>query len=201
MSTRSSPYASGPLEPRGHGTPKGHNPLIRTSDRVELWLRRVLMVVLVVGLPVAGLVVGRTTYESSIRTVRTQSAERQQVDAQVMSITENVGRATKEQAEVRWTDDSGAVRTSSARLKPGMAEGASVRLWVDRQGTVTGPPLTKRQALANGWFAGGFTVIGVTAGVFLTRAGVRIALDRRRYAQWDAEWGRVEPEWAGRFRR
>jgi len=171
------------------------------SDRVEFWLHRVLMAVLVVGLPVAGLVVGRTTYESSIRTVRTQSAERQQVSARVMSVTENVGQAVKEQAQVRWTDSSGAVRTATALLKPGMTEGATVRIWVDRDGTVTGPPLTKRQALANGWFAGGITVISGTAGVFLTRAGVRLVLDRRRYAQWDTEWDLVEPGWAGRFRR
>ena len=201
MSSRSSPYASGPLPPRGRETPERHNPLIRTSDRVEFWLRRVLMAVLIVGLPVAGLVVGRTTYESSIRTAQTQSAERQQVGARVVSIAENVGQAAKERAQVRWTDDSGAVRTSSALLKPGMTEGATVRVWVDRDGTVTAAPLTKRQALGNGWFAGGFTVVGVTAGVFLTRAGARLLLDRGRYARWDAEWELVEPTWAGRFRR
>ncbi|MFD7766114.1 hypothetical protein [Streptomyces sp. NPDC059787] len=201
MSTRSSPYASGPLPPRGDRTSKEHNPLIRTSDRVESWLRRVLLVVLLAGLPVAGLVVGRTTYESSIQTVRTQSAERQQVGARVMSIAENVGQAVRERAQVRWADSSGAVRTATALLKPGMTEGATVRVWVDRDGTVTGPPLTKRQALTNGWFAGGITVIGVTAGVFLTRAGARLVLDRRRYARWDAEWDLVEPGWAGRFRR
>ncbi|MFJ2946887.1 hypothetical protein ACIO8H_04455 [Streptomyces sp. NPDC087226] len=201
MSTRSSPYASGPLPPRGRETPKGHNPLIRTSDRVEFWLRRVLMVVLVVGLPVAGLVVGRATFESSVRTARTQSAERQQVGARVVSISENVGRAAKEQAKVRWTDDSGAARMSTALLEPGMTEGATVRVWVDRDGTVTAPPLTRRQALTNGWFTGGFTVVGVTAGVFLTRAGTRLVLDRRRYARWDAEWDLVEPEWTGRSRR
>ncbi|WP_030227256.1 hypothetical protein [Streptomyces sp. NRRL WC-3626] len=201
MSTRSSPHASVPPPPGGRETTKGHNPLIRTSDLVEFWLRRVLMAVLLVGLPVAGLVVGRTTYESSLRTAQTQSAERQQVGARVVSITENVGRAAKEQAQVRWTDDSGAARTSTALLKPGMTEGATVRVWVDRDGTVTAAPLTRRQALGNGWFAGGFTVVGVTAGVFLTRSGARLLLDHGRYARWDAEWERVEPAWAGRFRR
>ncbi|WP_405996751.1 universal stress protein [Streptomyces sp. NBC_00829] len=31
-------------------------------------------------------------------------------------------------------------------------------------------------------------------------AGMR-QLDRRRYAQWDAEWDLVEPRWLARFRR
>jgi hypothetical protein len=33
------------------------------------------------------------------------------------------------------------------------------------------------------------------------RRCVRLPLDRRRYARWDAEWGLVEPLWSARFRR
>ncbi|GAB2449049.1 hypothetical protein GCM10027162_52920 [Streptomyces incanus] len=73
MSTRSSPYASGPPPPRENEGPQGRNPLIRTSDRVEFWLRRVLVIVRVVGLPVAGLVAGRTAYASSLPTVRARA--------------------------------------------------------------------------------------------------------------------------------
>ncbi|MFK4153672.1 hypothetical protein ACI2LV_17025 [Streptomyces fungicidicus] len=201
MTIRSSPYASGPPPPGGKAAHQGRNPLIRGSDRVEYWLRRVLLAVLVVGLPLAGIVVGRTAYESSLHTARTQSAERQQVRARVLSVTENVGQTVKERARVRWTDGAGTVRTATALLKPDAAAGDTVRVWVDRDGAVTGPPLTNRQALANGWFMGGITVLSVTAGVFLTGAGVRLVLDRSRYARWDAEWELVEPRWAGRFRR
>ncbi|WP_149549234.1 Rv1733c family protein [Streptomyces marokkonensis] len=201
MSTRSSPYASGPRPPRGDEEPRVRNPLIRTSDRVESWVRRALMVVLVVGLPSAGLLAGRAAHESSSHTVRVQSAERQQVGARVLSVAEGVGRTVKEQARVRWTDGGGAVRTATALLAPDTAEGATVRIWVDRDGTVTRAPLTERQAVTNGWFAGGITVISGAAGVFMARAGTRLVLDRRRYARWDAEWDLVEPLWTDRFRR
>jgi hypothetical protein len=69
MSTRHSPYAFGPLPPCGDEALRGRNPLIRTSDRIEFWMRCVLMIVLVVGLPLAGFVAGRATYKSSMLTV------------------------------------------------------------------------------------------------------------------------------------
>lgn len=201
MSTRHSPYAFGPLPPRGDEALRGRNPLIRTSDRVESWLRRVLMIVLVIGLPLAGFVAGRAAYESSMRAVQAQSAERQQISARVMSVSENVGQTVRAQAQVRWTDSRGTVRTVTTLVKPDTSEGATVRVWVDRDGTVTGPPLTGAQAVTNGWFVGGMAVISVATGTFVTRAGMRRVLDRRRYAQWGAEWALVEPVWTGRLRR
>lgn len=199
MSTRHSPYAFGPLPPRGDGALRGRNPLIRTSDRVEFWMRRVLMIVLVVGLPLAGFVAGRATYKSSMLTVQAQSADRQQVGARVMSVSEHVGQMA--QAQVRWTDSRDTGRTVTALVKPDTSEGSTVRVWVDRGGTVVGPPLTRTRAVADGWFVGGMAVTSVAAGAFVTRAGMRHVLDRRRFAQWDAEWDLVEPMWTGRFRR
>ncbi|MGW2493927.1 hypothetical protein OG411_32390 [Streptomyces pseudogriseolus] len=201
MSAWNPPHASGPLPPRRERTPKRANPLRRPSDRFESWFRGFLMLVLVLGLPVAALGAGLTAYESSMRTVQTQSAERHQVDARVTSITEEVGENTKQQARVRWTDDDGTARTGTTLVTPDTPEGTTVRVWVTGEGAVTSPPMTENQAVTTGWFAGGAAVVGVAAGVFAARVGVRHALDRRRYAQWDAEWNQVEPLWAGRFRR
>lgn len=201
MSARNSPHASGPFPPRQEHASKGANPLRRTSDRFQSWFHGFLMLVLVLGLPVAALGAGLTAHESSMRTVQTQSAERHQVDARVTSIAEEVGETVKRQARVRWTDDDGTARAGTTLVKPDTPEGTTVRVWVTNDGTVTSPPMTKNQAATTGWFAGGAAAIGVAAGVFAARAGVRHALDRRRYAQWDAEWNQVEPLWASRFRR
>ncbi|GAA3494707.1 hypothetical protein GCM10019016_018070 [Streptomyces prasinosporus] len=201
MSARNPPHASGPPPPRRQHVPKGANPLRRTSDRFESWFRGFLMLVLVLGLPMAALGAGLTAYESSMRTVRTESAEWRQADARVTSVAEEVGETARRQARVRWTDDDGTVRTGTTLVEPGTSEGATVRVWTTGDGAVTGPPMTENQAVTTGWFAGGAAAIGVASGVFAARAGVRRALDRRRYAQWDAEWDRVEPLWAGRFRR
>ncbi|WP_328336349.1 hypothetical protein [Streptomyces violaceus] len=201
MSAQGSPYASGPPPSRRELSPKGTNPLIRPSDRFETWIRRFLMLVLVLGLPVAALSAGLTAYESSMRTVQIQSAERQEVSARLVSNAKGVTADGKQRAQVRWTDDNGTVRTATTLRTAGTPEGATVRVWVDRDGTITSPPMNTLTARTNGWFVGGMAAVGVCGGFFAARAGMRRVLDRRRYAQWAAEWDRVEPLWSTRFRR
>lgn len=200
MSARD-PCPSGPPPSHRDRTPGTANPLRRPSDRFESWFGCFLLLVLALGLPAAALGAGQSAYQSALRTVQTQSAERYQVDASVESVDDNVGATAKEQAEIRWTDDDGTVRTATAPVQPDTRESSSVRVWVTRDGDVTGPPMTRNQALTTGWFAGGAAAAGVGAAVYVAHVGARRALDRGRYARWDAEWERVEPLWAGRFHR
>ncbi|MFE9021114.1 hypothetical protein ACFYNL_21475 [Streptomyces sp. NPDC007808] len=200
MSARNSPHASGP-PPRRQGASEGTNPLRRTSDRFESWFRRFLMLALVLGVPVAALSAGLTTYESSMRTVRAQSAERQEVAARLTSTAKGVTTDGKQRAQVRWTDGNGTVRTGTTLVTAHISQGATVRVWMDRDGGLTSPPMSELSATTNGWFVGGMAAIGVGAGFYAARAGMRRVLDRRRYAQWDTEWDWVEPLWSARFRR
>ena len=116
-----------------------------------------------------------------------------------MSVSGNVGQMA--QAQVRRTDSRDTGRTVTVLVKPDTSEGSTVRVWVDRGGTAVGPPLTRTRAVADGWFVGGMAVTSVATGAFVARAGMRHVLDRRRFAQWDAEWDLVEPLWTGRFHR
>ncbi len=201
MSAQEQPSASGPPPPHQEHTPKGANPLRRTSDRIETWLLGFLMLGFVLGLPAAALGAGLTAYESSMRAVQTQSAQRQEVTARLTSDVKGNAEDAKRQAQVRWTDDNGTVRTGTTLVEPGTLKGSTVRVWVDRDGTLTGPPMSTLNATATGWLVGGMAAGGVTAGYFAARAGMRHVLDRRRYAQWEAEWVLVEPQWSARFRR
>ncbi|MFI8239276.1 hypothetical protein ACIF83_18695 [Streptomyces sp. NPDC085866] len=201
MSAHASPSASGPPRPRKGDVPYEANPLRRTSDRCESWFHRLLMLVLVLGLPVAALGAGHTAYESSMRTVHAQAVERHEVTARLTSDVLGDSRVSKRQAPIRWTQRNGIVRTGTALVEPGTPEGAIVRVWVDRDGTVTSPPMNVAGAQANGWFVAGMAALGVALGVRAARAAMRLALDRRRYARWEAEWDLVEPQWSGRFRR
>ncbi|GGR84151.1 membrane protein [Streptomyces humidus] len=200
MDAQGSPYTPGPPSRRGEDTAKGANSLRRTSDRFECWFRRVLLVVLVVGLPMASVSAGLAAYEASMRSVRVQAAERHQVTARLTSAVKGSDWA-KRPAQVRWTDADGTARTGSALVKPGTSKGAAVRVWVDRAGNVVTAPATTLNATASGWLIGGMTAFGVAAGSYAAREGMRRVLDRRRYAQWDAEWDLVEPRWSARFRR
>ncbi|MER5434098.1 hypothetical protein [Streptomyces sp. NPDC002588] len=51
MSTQGPPYTSGPPSRRGDHAPRGADSLRRASDIFECWFRRILTVVLVLGLP------------------------------------------------------------------------------------------------------------------------------------------------------
>ncbi|MCQ9130301.1 MULTISPECIES: hypothetical protein [Streptomyces] len=199
MSAQGSPSSSGPPPGRGDDAPPDTACLRRASDTFECWLRRVLLLVLVVGMPAAAVGAGLTAYHASLRTVRIQAADRHQVTAHLTRKADG-GDWAKRPAPVRWTGPDGVVRTGTALVSPGTARGAAVRLWVNREGTVTGPPTTTLNATADGWLMGGMAAFGVAGGSYAAWAGVRRVLDRRRYAQWDAEWVRVEPRWSARFR-
>lgn len=200
MSAQGSPYTSGPPQPRGERVPKGANPLRRTSDRFESWFRRFLMLVLLLGMPAAALTAGLTAYESSVRTGHVQGAEQHEVTARLTSSVRAYKEWAKLPAQVRWTDRNGNARTGTALVEPGTPKGAAVRVWVDRDGTLTDPPGTLN-AGTTGWVLGGAAAVGVVCACCAAQAGVRLVLDRRRYAQWDAEWELVEPLWSARFRR
>jgi hypothetical protein len=107
----------------------------------------------------------------------------------------------KQKVQLRWTGEDGRQQTGTAPVPLDRTAGSTVRVWVDREGTVQDPPMSAGNAQATGWLMGGMTAAGVYAGFVGARKGMRLALDRRRYAQWDAEWDRVEPLWSARFHR
>lgn len=201
MSTPDSPYTSGPPPPRRPRAARGANPLGRASDRLERWFSRVLMVLLVLGVPVAAFSAGQAAYEASMRTVTAQAAQRHEVATRLASSVQGDPTTGRQPALVRWTDADGRARTGTALVESGTPEGATVRVWLDRDGRITGPPMSTRAAQSNGWFVGGVAGVGVAAGCYAARAALRVALDRRRYAQWDTEWDLVEPLWSARFRK
>jgi hypothetical protein len=203
MSAQHPPHGSGPHRPhREHHPPRGANPLRRTSDRVEVWCSRLLLVLLVLGLPSASVWAGLSAYESTMRTVQSQSAERHRITARVTSAPDAASDSAaggKQTARVSWTDQDGRKKTGTARVSLDKTAGSTVRIWVDKEGTVRDPPLSAGHAAATSWLTGGLTALGVSVVVVAGRKGVRLALNRRRYAQWDAEWELVEPSWSARF--
>jgi len=204
MSAQDSPHASGPHRPNQKHPPKGTNPLRRTTDRIEAWWSGFLLLVLVLGLPMASVSAGLAAYKSAMRTVQGQSAERHQVTARLTSAPDAApGSAADEKQKVQlsWTGKDGRQQTGTAHVPLDKTAGSTVRIWVDGEGTVQDPPMSAANAKATGWLMGGMTAVGVYAGFVAVRKGMHVALNRRRYAQWDTEWDLVEPLWSARFRK
>lgn len=204
MSTHRSQRYSGDRGPGRTRLHRSSNPLYRRSDRAQSWFGFLLVIGLIVGVPAAAIGVGTATLHSGMETVRTQNDERHPVKARLVSDAEPVpdpaGSGSPVKMPVRWTDKDGNRHEGQARVAPGTRAGTVVNAWVDRSGSITEPPMTSKQATATAWLAGAVTAGATVTLILLTRAGFVYVLDRRRYAQWEAEWALLEPQWTRRSR-
>ncbi|WP_328224179.1 Rv1733c family protein [Streptomyces sp. NBC_00310] len=204
MSAQDSPHASDPRRPDHEHLPRGANPLRHTTDRIEAWWSGFLLLVLVLGLPMASVSAGLAAYGSAMRAVQAQTAERHQVTARLTPDPDaaRVSAADeKQKVRLSWTGEDGERRTGTAYVSQDEAERSTLRIWVDREGTVKAPPMSAGDAQATGWVMGGMTAVGVYVVLVAARKSMRLALDRSRYARWDTEWDLVEPQWSARFGR
>jgi len=99
---------------------------------------------------------------------------------------------------VRWTTPDGLSRTGEITAAGHAVVGSAVMVWIDETGRLTRPPLSRADVVKH--------VIGVAVAAPASLAlllGVvgwvtSRVLDRRRLADWEADWSVVEPKWTGR---
>ncbi|MGW3114164.1 Rv1733c family protein [Streptomyces sp. NPDC001091] len=173
------------------------NPLRRHGDLVEAWVVLLTWVLVVLG----GALAGYAAASSVDSTLTARRAEVHQVRAVLTGPapkTPPSGRGYDDDrvwAAVRWTDDKGAVHTDRAKVSPGAAAGSTVTLWSDGTGRTVPPPASLAEALLQTVLTG--VLVAQITGTVVWASG-RLAcgsLVRRRLAEWDEEWERVEPEW------
>jgi len=177
-----------------------HNPLRRTSDRVEAVIVASALIVFLVGAPLVALFAGHWAAAAAHRAQRDQQVSWHQVTATLLanaSSTVDIGYGAVDTSEVRarWTAPNGTARTGEVPAPAAARKGSTVRIWVDQSGAVTGPPL--RPAQADGQAVLATVVAPFVLGTVLICA-VSLALqvlDRRRLADWDADWQATGPRW------
>ena len=76
--------------------------------------------------------------------------------------------------------------------------GTTVRIWVARDGTLTGPPLADSQVSTRTVLAEIGAVTGLAVTVAVAGAAARKSLDRHRMSAWEAEWRSAGPRWTTR---
>ncbi|MFD9123338.1 hypothetical protein [Kitasatospora sp. NPDC059571] len=180
--------------------PAGRNPMQRTSDRVQRRLARLLLVCVLVGVPAAAVTTGVSSYRAQLHAVQVQHVTRHAVTARLTEDVPGVappGR-TAVPGTVAWTAADGSRHSVRIAVLPGTRAGTPVRLWLDAQGSVVPAPATPGRALTTAvTVATAAGTAGAALCLVVWKGSVRF-LDHRRYAQWDAEWARIEPRWTQR---
>ena len=177
------------------------NPLRRRTDKIAAWLAALLLAMFLIGAPVLSIAAigwaGRTgaTEQQAARSWHKVSAVLQQAAPSYSR--EILGHS---QVQARWTAPDGRARAGAIPVSAGLAAGHTIPLWVDEAGLATGPPPGHGAVLAREATAGVVATVALGI-VLLCLASVgKWVLDRRRFADWEAAWSTVGPQWTRRFR-
>jgi hypothetical protein len=194
-------------EPRGsllgrfvRGRRLDHNPLRRSSDRVETAMLAVMLIAFIVGAPFAAMTCGAWAHEIARQVQAMQQASRHQVAAVVVqapSASHTAGgyAALEPDAQARWTAPDGKVVTGEVPVPATTAARAVVPVWITRDGQLTDAPLQDTQVAGQADLASTFGVIALAVTLTVTGVLARRALDKRRMAAWDADWRATGRRW------
>lgn len=181
------------------------NALRRRSDVLAAWVHLLLAVVLLVGVPLAGTLVGRHTFEraearaeqrrSAVRAVRAMLTE--DAPQPVPGALGAAGRRVHP-VLVRWTDASGVTRTDVADVAAGARKGDTTRIWLDSRGRAVPAPPGAEELWTTAIAAGSCAALGVCVLVLGTGTLVHHVALRRRMAEWERAWAAVGPLWGRR---
>jgi hypothetical protein len=162
---------------------RGRNPLVRTSDRVEVAAIALAILVSLIVIPFAG-AIGTAVHDEHAQIYAAQQHDRHQVAAPADKSAAPKGPSAVLQARWRASDveDAGALDwANSTKDSPG------ADIWVDNNGRQVAPPAAWWQAGVDAVVAAAAFWLAVTAVAALLVALVRRGLRHARYTAWNRE--------------
>ncbi|GAA3431772.1 Rv1733c family protein [Kutzneria kofuensis] len=170
----------------------GRNSLRRPVDRVE-GLSVVLVWLAGMVIALAGIVFGLTVAQSDLVTSGQQMARSHPTNAVRLdnSLPGPGSTGTRMSVQVRYTDQASVVRTGWTEQTVGLTDGASVRVWLDDEGSIVPPPMTPDDAVVNGVVAGSCGAVGAEGLVLAAYLFARWRMDHRKFAAIDLEWAQL----------
>jgi hypothetical protein len=179
------------------------NPLRRTSDRVEAWIRVGLLALFLTAGPVAAVAAGH--WVSHMKDTGSSSATGQLHPVRAVLLQPATVGADPAAADwggqvwvrARWEYAGASARTGEVPAPAGAPAGTAVTVWLDASGRIAGTTEPGRPA-----GAALLAAMAMLAAVGLTLlAALRLTqrfLNRRRLAAWEADWAATGPRWTGR---
>jgi hypothetical protein len=174
------------------------NPLRRGIDRLETCLLVGLFVALAAVTPFTAQLAGHASYLSALHARQEQLATRHPVKAVLADEAgPNNGYSLSSYAltEATWTSVTGVRHSGEVPANPGSPKGTVITIWTDARGELGSPPLAMAEVVSQADAAATAAIVG--AGVFYiaAAAAIRLVLNRRRMAAWDADWVTTAPTW------
>jgi hypothetical protein len=177
------------------------NSLRRRTDKAGAYGKAALLVIFLIGAPVACTVTGIWTYHSAMAEQRVQQSWHQVSAVVLESVPEQdiyyYGGLVWTPA--RWTA-AGHQHHGTIAISSGARAGTRVPIWVNASGQSSGAPLSRGDALLRVVDYVVLTPIARAIPLLLLAAAGRYLLNRRRVAGWEAGWDRVGPQWTRQFR-
>ncbi len=178
-----------------------HNPLRRVSDRVETAALAALVIAFLAAGPFVALACGSAAHAIAHRTQVAEQSSWYQVTAVLLATAPQASAGamlTLPEVRARWTAPDGKVVAGEVPVPPGTAAGTTVRVWTTRDGQLTDPPLQDSQVAGQMFLAEIFGVVTFATLLIITSMLVRRTLNKRRMADWDADWLATGPRWTHR---
>lgn len=180
------------------------NPLWRKTDRIQAAVTRTLIGLSIFGAPLVAVHAGESTYRAGVHAERVERTDRWPDTAELLADAGDI--LTMEYAPAgltvpalaAWTGPDGVRRTGYVQTPPGTTAGSTVTVWMDRTGAQVDAPRRHEQTASRTAASAALAVAGLLAVLLGIAVAVRHVLHRRRLADWEAEWARVEPLLTGR---
>jgi hypothetical protein len=175
-------------------------PLRRTVDRIERAALAVAIGLAVAAVPVAVLA-GASVQRAAEAAVNAENATAHPTTALLLrDAPANTPDAALGVVSTlgEWHTPGGAVRTGPVEVSPGATTGMTVPIWLNDANRPVAAPLTADQAYWRGVLT--VTMLLIAAFTLITIAYLltHLLCQRRRLAEWAADWLAVEPRWTHR---
>jgi hypothetical protein len=178
------------------------NPLRRSIDRIEAWVRCGLVAVFLTFGPLLAAYVVHRVESASHLAERTQAAWHRVTGLVLKEMPGPNGCAhwPCEQSNVlaRWTAPGGLVRTGVISVNGGAAVGATLAIWLNAHGQPVGPPDSHAWVIGEAAAAGAGALGAVALACAFGAKGTARTLQRRKLAHWEADWTVFGPRWTKR---